>query len=81
MRINNTVVEEIERVKIKSIICNCCGKESESELPEFEDFENVQINFGFGSRYDGDSWTMDLCTPCLMNFFKTFKHKPTVTGI
>ena len=40
------------------VICNCCGKEINSATFHLDEV------LPYGSKYDGDSFTIDLCTDC-----------------
>lgn len=40
------------------VICNCCGKEINSAAFHLDEI------LPYGSKYDGDSFTMDLCAEC-----------------
>lgn len=67
-----------------SIVCNNCGvtKELIGESWEIEvlknEFQSFQCSFHYGSRYDYEQWTFDICEDCLTAFVKSFKHAPLV---
>lgn len=75
------IVEEVNQVP-KSIACNKCGKRSELSGSKHERelelnlYQYFYCNFGYGSKFDTDSWEFDLCEKCLVDFIKTFKHLP-----
>ncbi|PKR83536.1 hypothetical protein [Heyndrickxia camelliae] len=84
-------VEEKEVVKIekvttsKTVICNKCGTTqvnnnwnppSAEEYYFSNDIHNIQLGFGYGSRFDNESWNFDLCDSCLESLVKTFKYPP-----
>lgn len=56
--------------------CDKCGAESHSEGGNTE----VEIYFGYGSDYDMERWTFDICDKCIKEFTDSFntpvdKHK------
>ena len=72
-------VEELE-----ALTCNKCGVtaivrgdglDSLSALHQFQSFE---MSFGYGSNFDEEIWSFDLCEDCLEKFVSTFKIKPDV---
>lgn len=77
----------VDREVVTKIIyvCNKCGKEEVEENPE-QDFtvdnkiHELGVSFGYGSIFDSEYWGFDLCNDCLMEFIKTFKHKPDGFG-
>jgi hypothetical protein len=38
--------------------------------------KSMRINFGYESRFDGESWIFDLCDDCLVTVVKSFMHVP-----
>lgn len=63
----------------QAIICNKCGKEVDLEKAnDFEEnlFHSFKVSFGYGSKYDLELWSFDLCEDCLLEFIDTFKIKP-----
>lgn len=81
------VTEEKEIVVNESIRCNKCGKEKERDFHSeyFEDYEEgiwdtefqtFSFGFGYGSRYDTEQWSFDLCDDCLTEIVKTFQYVP-----
>lgn len=71
-------VTEIKDIAI-SITCNCCGKESE-QIQYNEEYQEINLSFGYGSRFDMESWTIHLCEDCLVNYVKCFKIAPSGFG-
>lgn len=62
------------------IICNKCGnKMTDGEL-NGEQFQYIPVSFGYGSRFDNESWGFDLCEDCLEEFVKTFEYVPEGFG-
>jgi|GEM_PF-2621711 len=60
--------------KIK-VICNKCGKSIKRSYDE--DFKTINLDFGYESSFDGETWSFDLCDDCLEEMIKTFKYPPS----
>lgn len=41
-------------------------------------FQSFQLNFGYGSKFDEQTWTFDLCEKCLEEFIHTFQIMPDI---
>lgn len=69
------IIEEISKLQVKSIICNCCGKKIEL-VHEYNitDINNIIIEFGYGSRFDLSAWEIDICDDCIEKWIQSFKH-------
>lgn len=78
MKITNK--KEIITDSIVSVVCNKSGKEikiKEDDYPfELNLMHNFEVNFGFGSDFEDESWEFELYEDELLNFIRTFKHKP-----
>ena len=37
----------------------------------------LNLSFGYGSRFDTDTWGIDLCDDCIEDFVTTLKYPPT----
>lgn len=70
----------------KTVTCNKCGTsrelkpngdwyESEEGLYA-NDVHNISLGFGYGSRFDMEQWSFDLCDDCLDDVVRTFKYAP-----
>ncbi|MEH6945287.1 hypothetical protein [Bacillus sp. JJ722] len=87
MKIHKTIIIEQEVELLQSITCNKCGKTTELFGNEFqrqtqaEEFQTFVCDFGYGSKYDCERWTFDLCQDCLTEFTKSFKHEHKVTEL
>jgi len=69
-----TETKTITEEKVTSITCNCCGKVVEGETVEYDsDITELNISFGYGSRFDTNQWNMDICDDCLEKWVSTFK--------
>lgn len=62
------------------VTCNKSGKfvDLEKEAYPFESnlMHSFQVHFGYGSDFDMDTWEFELHEDELLNFVKTFRHKP-----
>jgi len=70
-RFEETVVKE----ETLSLTCDCCGKTVDGEMEVLSsDINDFHINFGYGSKFDMDTWNFDVCDECLEKWVSTFKH-------
>jgi hypothetical protein len=70
------VVQEEEI--LENVICNMCGSKQD---PHVGNCTDITINFGYGSKYDGDKWEFDLCDDCLDNIKNQMKIHPTIKSM
>lgn len=65
----------------ETVTCNRCGKSTISVKDEhnfdIDLYHNVGFSFGYGSNFDMERWSFDICEDCLVDFIKTFKHVPS----
>jgi hypothetical protein len=55
------------------MVCIICGKKIEVDENEFhKDSGVVFVDFGFGSKYDGDSFTGNIHDNCFKSIQKNF---------
>ncbi len=79
------VLTRMERLPL-SVTCNKCGKTAGLQGEDYErewganEFQRFSLHFGYGSRYDMESWGFDLCEDCLTELIRTFKHVPDGFG-
>lgn len=67
-------------IKNEKRYCDCCGKEFAMGKDMFiEEFLHIEKEWGYFSNQDGMNLSMDVCERCLMDWIKTFRHKPEVT--
>lgn len=61
---------------VVSVTCDCCGK---IEYKDYcgSDITPVQVEFGYGSRFDTSAWCIDVCDDCIEKWVSTFKNKIT----
>lgn len=72
-----------EKYVVDSVVCNKCGKEIPIRHDEFdqEGIYGFSVCFGFGSKYDLEKWSWDLCESCLEDLVFSFKHMPAGIGV
>lgn len=82
MRSTESVEETmtITNYNVVEIICNKCGDKDTEEDYDHERFQELSMSFGYGSRYDSEHWSFDLCDQCITDLIKTFKHVPKGFG-
>lgn len=69
------VVKEIHSIPVKTI-CNCCGKKHKIVDNYFTgNITPVQIEFSYGSRFDGVKVDFDICDDCIQRIVSDFVHK------
>ncbi len=47
----------------KELYCNKCGKKM--DIFDIQEHLSLQGRFGYGSKYDGDDYDLDLCCECM----------------
>ena len=57
--------------KGNKITCNGCGKVAKHV--DCTDITPIDIEFGYGSEHDGETWSFDLCDKCIEDFASKFK--------
>ena len=60
---------------LESTVCNKCGKKFNNERIG-NPITEIEINFGYGSKYDNQKWVFDLCDECIYELTNDFKIKP-----
>ena len=60
------------------IQCNGCGKTLDGDMPEMGDITDIQISFGYGSRFDMETWSFDLCDDCAEKIINNFEILPEI---
>jgi hypothetical protein len=76
---NKTTVQKFLTKKI----CNKCGNALDPEKYELEEWmmdfiHSIEIYFGYGSGFDTEHWSFDLCEKCLVEFTSSFMIPKTV---
>jgi len=59
--------------KVSSITCDKCKKTDTDE--DWSNITTIDINFGFGSKFDTEQWTMDLCDDCIEELLSDYKRE------
>lgn len=68
------------------IACNKCGIATQLSNNEIareyvkEQYSEIQLSFGYGSSWDSQNWSFDLCEDCLRELVKSFKIVPKGFG-
>lgn len=57
--------------KRNKITCNGCGKVAKHI--DCTDITPIDVEFGYGSEHDGETWSFDLCDVCVEEFVSKFK--------
>jgi hypothetical protein len=78
----------VEEEKMISISCNKCGNKKELNIKvensndeySINEFQEFNCSFGYGSKYDNERWSFDLCDNCLTELVKSFKQAPEGFG-
>lgn len=69
---------------LSALTCNKCGvsqaisEDPAENLSTQYEFQSFKFRFGFGSKFDEEKWSFDLCEGCLEEFVNTFKIKHEV---
>lgn len=66
--------------QLVKVSCNKCGDANTDEEYDKERFSEINLTFGYGSDYDNERWSFDLCDDCLTELVKSFKHVPDGFG-
>ncbi|PAD91666.1 hypothetical protein [Shouchella clausii] len=71
----------------KTITCNKCGKSADIKEGDYsdlhfkrEEFPTIELSFGYGSKWDTERWSFNLCEECLESLVESFAHKPDGYG-
>jgi len=78
MRITESIEKKVVVEEITAIMCDKCA--NFTDLDYANSVQHIEISFGYGSRYDGETLSFDLCEDCLMEFVNKFKIEPKRTG-
>jgi hypothetical protein len=72
--------EKVEQLVPKRTICNRTAKVIEMNDHNWQEMNlihNFSATFGYGSRFDDETWEFDLTEDALVEIIKTFKIRPT----
>lgn len=74
-----TITKTIQKEEILSITCDCCGTTVEGTHAEYaSDIETWTHSFGYGSKFDGDRVSIEICDKCYKIWTNTFIHPPQI---
>jgi hypothetical protein len=84
MRTHTHSLEVVVNEKLKSLTCNKCGSSTRSDDSgkfldyTLSEFHNIVLSGGYGSTYpsDREHISFDVCSTCLEDWVKSFKHPP-----
>lgn len=61
------------------VVCNKCGFEQKiDEIDNGRDFTDIRNTAGYCSNHDGEIFSSNICEPCMLAFYATFKISPLV---
>ena len=65
-----------------AITCNKCGHNEEIDPNGFNYnlFQKVNFHFGYGSKFDTETWEFHLCDDCVVSVVKELKYAPLGFG-
>lgn len=66
-------IQQVEREVLARVYCDECGKEFDKTTVDCSGWGQVNLTFGYGSKFDGESYNGDFCDKCSMKLIKTFK--------
>ena len=73
MRIYKDVKKIETHKEVVAIKCDRCHKEYSNDYDH--DITPIQIEFGYGSKFDTEIWNFDLCDECIEEVFKDIDKK------
>jgi Fe2+ or Zn2+ uptake regulation protein len=63
--------------EVHKVVCNCCGKEIErNQFGYLEEHVSLEKEWGYGSEFDGETHSIDLCQSCYKKLTSNFKIQP-----
>ncbi|MCC8097279.1 MAG: hypothetical protein LIO44_01705 [Eubacterium sp.] len=73
-KLKKVMKEEYIRDKV---YCNRCGKEIKTDFPEqVGNYLSVDKRWGYGSGFDGEYHSFDICEKCYSEIIAEFKLPP-----
>ncbi len=59
---------------VATVTCNMCGEEIKvNQFGYFDEYVTIEKTWGYGSRYDGETHSIDLCENCYTEMLKKLK--------
>ncbi len=66
--------ENIIHYKISDVKCNCCGKTIKKDgLGHIADYLSIEKRWGYGSDFDNEVHSFDICEQCYKKIISKFK--------
>lgn len=65
MKTYKSEMKPVESQEVASIACNFCGKEVHDKQVDYCDITSFTISPGYGSSFDGDTFSFDICDMCI----------------
>ncbi|MBI2449654.1 hypothetical protein HYV49_05150 [Candidatus Pacearchaeota archaeon] len=78
MKSYKKITETTEKNVVDKIYCNRCKKDMGNFEHEYEG-GNVEVDPVYGSKRDGELYTLDLCDNCINWFFEQLTLVPKIT--
>jgi len=71
-----TIKVEKEEKMVDKAFCSFCGKEFDEVTTSCNGFGQMHISFGYGSGFDDDCFTLEICDDCfLKDYFELLKEQ------
>jgi hypothetical protein len=77
MKSYDTFEKTVEVTEVVGITCNFCGKFAQDEGIFCSDITSFDIEPGFGSMFDCDTISLEICDECLVKLTRTCVIPPT----
>lgn len=70
---------EVKRTEteIDEATCDWCGKRFSPQMTSMNGYGEINLFFGYGSKFDDDKWIAEICDDC---FEKHLKPKMRLSG-
>lgn len=70
------IKKEVREKIIDKASCSFCGKEFDETTIEFCGFGQMNFSFGYGSGFDDDNFSLEICDDCfLKRYYKLLKKQ------
>ena len=67
--------------EVKAILCNICGKSiDQNQFGYFDEHITVEKTWGYGSPFDSETHSFEICHKCYENMIKSFKIPVTIVN-
>jgi len=68
---------EVTQQRLVAVTCNLCGKTvPKTEPPYLDDWFAAEKTWGYGTVYDGETHSFDLCLECYQELAGHMKIRP-----